>query len=157
MPFCSLHAIWPIQRLYTECCGGQGSLSRCGASFHAAEVIYAEMQYEKQTCSRGQTQHPVINMLQELFAYIAICCAICIKLQQTVFSLIHVSPEVCYMALQSNFTFKYLCLKKFKHEDLTCFTAWNFNQQNIHINSDIKVICTHSCDYWSKADMIAWL
>lgn len=83
-----------------ECCGGQGSLSRCGASFHAAEVIYAEMQYEKQTCSRGQTQHPAINMLQELFAYIAISCAICIKLQQTAFSLIHVSPEVCYMAEQ---------------------------------------------------------
>lgn len=128
MPFCSLRAIWPIQRLYTECCGGQGSLSRCGASFHAAEVIYAEMQYEKQTCSCGQTQHPVINMLQELFAYIAICCAICIKLQQTVFSLIHVSPEVCYMALQSNFTFKYLCLKN------SSMKIWHVSQHETSTN-----------------------
>lgn len=57
-----------------KCRGGQGNLSRYGASFHTAEVICAEMQYEKQTgCSCGQPQHPAINMLQELFAYIAIC------------------------------------------------------------------------------------
>lgn len=30
-----------------KCRGGQGNLSRYGASFHTAEVICAEMQYEK--------------------------------------------------------------------------------------------------------------
>lgn len=61
--------------------GGQSSLGRCGASFHAAEVVYAEMKYEKQTCFvSGQPQQPAIDVLQELSAYQVICYVICIKL-----------------------------------------------------------------------------
>lgn len=76
-----------------------------------------------------------------------------LNMANTAFSLTHLRPKVYCMAMRSNFTYKYLFWQKFKHRDLTCFTAQNLYFYKIPIAINIwyttEVICRHSC-MWAR-------